>query len=218
MPTTHTLDLSFGPVRVEQIEASDEKPWITAYELTGNRIRGAVQIVPQYHEPIVGEYRREVPNEHEWEFLPSAFFVAFGDVAYYAAQGNGTLDVNGSRLTGGTTVYTKHETDWRFSVRRKKSGIGDYPAPDGARAKTREVIRALVLLHQEDPALVHEKAAAFARHKQSTRLSDIEKEYREVDVLLRTLNGRSAELQMRRELMSGPAFKKALTEVAPAVA
>ncbi|MCZ4085469.1 MULTISPECIES: hypothetical protein [Streptomyces] len=215
---TTTLNLSFGAVRVEQIDGPENKSWITAYELTGPRVRGTVEIGPEYDEPIIGDYRREVPNESDWEFLPSAFCVAYGQSTWNRGGASGSLNVNGSRLADWTIVRTKSTPDWRFSVRRKQTGIGEYPAPAGTVARTREIVEALMLLHRENEALVREKAVAYARSKQTTRLADIVKEAREVDELLQVLNTRAGQLTMRRIQMSGPAFEKNLADLSPTAA
>ncbi|WP_042800937.1 hypothetical protein [Streptomyces sp. C] len=218
------VGLSFGTVYFERLAeepndkpwATTNRPWVTAYRVTGPRIRGTIRIAPKYDEPLV-TWHTNGPNENAWEFLPSGFYVGYGRSHYADCEGD--LDVWGSELAEGVHVYTKREMDWNFSVRRKEGGIDDYAAPRGTRDKTRELIRALVELHQEDAALVHEKAAALAREKRSKRTAALREEYREVDRMLRELQGRHAELQMRRSLMEGEwSFETAIDEAAPAVA
>ncbi|MCY0946803.1 hypothetical protein [Streptomyces antarcticus] len=216
---TTTLNLSFGTVRAERTDGPAHKPWITAYEVTGPRISGTVEIAPTYDESIIGEYRREIPNETDWELLPSAFSVAYGRNTWSGDGVSGSLVVNGSRLVGWTVVRTKSPFDWtRFSVRRAETGIGDYPAPPGATSRTREVVEALMSHHRENDILVHEQAIAYARSKQTPRLVAIEKEAREIEELLQALNARAGTLTMRRIQMSGRVFEKTLTDLAPTTA
>jgi hypothetical protein len=215
------VGLSFGTVYFERLAeepndkpwATTDRPWVTAYRVTGPRIRGTVRITPVYDEPLV-QWHSGGANENDWEFLPSGFYVGYGLANYAACEGD--LEVWGTRLTEGVHVYTKRETKRGFSVRRKETGIGDYPAPTGVRDKTRELIWALVELHQEDACLVHEKAAAYARNQRETRLHDIEKEGREVDEMLQALNARAGRLQMRRIQMSRHVFERAIDEATPA--
>ncbi|MFI6275969.1 hypothetical protein [Streptomyces sp. NPDC050988] len=120
----------------------------------------------------------------------------------------------GSRLAE-YAVVRPGQTDWRFSVRRVQSGIGDYPAPEGATARTREIVQALVDLHKRDQKNVHAMAALFLRSRRSDRLNAIEREYRKVDAEFRALQARHAELQMRKSLMAGEwSFETALDEAA----
>ncbi|MGW1558341.1 hypothetical protein ACWCQ1_17730 [Streptomyces sp. NPDC002144] len=218
------VGLSFGTVTFERSTtepddkpwATPDRPWITTYRVTGPRIRGTVQIAPVYDEPLV-TWHTNGPNENAWEFLPSGLYVGYGRASYAACEGD--LEVWGSRLAEGLHVYTKRETKRDFSVRRLETGIGDYPAPKGVRDKTRELIWALVELHQADAALVHEKAAAHTRAQRATRTFDLREEYREVDRMLRELQGRHADLQMRLSLMEGAwSFETAIDEAAPAAA
>jgi hypothetical protein len=218
------VGLSFGTVYFERLAVEpNDKPWttspdplVTAYRVTGPRIRGTVRITPKYDEPLV-QWHTNGPNENAWEFLPSGFYVGYGRAHYADCEGD--LEVWGSRLSEGVHVYTKRDMHWDFSVRRLESGIGDSPAPRGVRDKTRELIRALVELHQEDAALVHEKAVSLAREKRAKRTAALREEYREVDRMLRELQGRHAELQMRRSLMEGEwSFETAIDEAAPAAA
>ncbi|MGW0705115.1 hypothetical protein ACWD4G_03910 [Streptomyces sp. NPDC002643] len=216
------VGLSFGTVYFERLAvdpddkpwATTDRPWVTAYRVTGPRIRGTVRITPVYDEPLV-TWHTNGPNENAWEFLPTGFYVGYGRASYAACEGD--LEVWGSRLAEGVHVYTKRETKHDFPVRRLQTGIGDYPAPAGVRDKTRELIWALVEMHKEDAALVHEKAAAFARDQRATRTTDLRSEYREVERMLRELQGRHAELQMRLSLMEGAwSFATAIDEAAPA--
>lgn len=203
---TTTLTLSFGSVTVERVEAT--KPWVTAYELTGPRVKGVVEIAPEFHEPYVND------SERAWEFLPTAFTVAFGRSTWNRAGASGTLEVCGSRLAE-YAVVRPGQTDWRFGVRRIQTGIGDYPAPEGATARTREIVQALVELHKRDQKNVHAMAAAFLRSRRNDRLTEIEREYRKVDAQLRALQARHAELQMRKSLMAGEwSFETAIDEAA----
>jgi len=213
--STQTLDLSFGRVRVELLDSA--KQWLTTYALDGSRIRGTVQIAPEYDEPLVGDYRRDIPNEVEWELLPSAFRVAYGRSSYSRSAASGTLEVNGSRLADYTIIRFKpHGPAYDFSVRRLLSGIGDYSAPVGARDRTREVVRALLELHRQDEALVHEKAAAWADDRRSTRLGDIAKEAREIGDLIQTLNSRAADLRTRSDMLTPGIFERLIADKAPA--
>ncbi|WP_371671251.1 hypothetical protein OG985_28695 [Streptomyces sp. NBC_00289] len=206
---TTTLVLSFGAVTVETVEAS--KPWVTAYELTGPRVKGVVEIAPQYDEPRVPGAREETA----FELLPSAFEVAYGVNTWSRGGVSGTLEVLGSRLANSAIVHAD-QTDWRFGVRRIQTGIGDYPAPDGATARTREIIRALIEMHRRDRALVHEKAATLARSRRLDRLNAISREYREVDEMLRAIQARHANLQQRKALMADEwAFETAIDEAEP---
>lgn len=202
-----TLNLSFGSVTVERVEAS--KPWITAYELAGPRVRGTVEIAPEFHELKVSD------SERAWEFLPTAFTVAYGRSTWNRAGVSGTLEVCGSRLAE-YTVVRPGQTDWDIHVRRIQTGIGDYPAPEGATARTGEIVQALTEMHRRDPQLVYEKAVEFLRSRRSDRLKAIEREAREVETQLRALQGRHAELLMRQSLMSGEwSFETAIEEAAP---
>ncbi|MFJ9827729.1 hypothetical protein ACIRSU_25700 [Streptomyces sp. NPDC101160] len=202
-----TLDLSFGSVTVERVEAS--KPWITGYRLTGPRVRGTVEIAPEFHELRVSD------SERAWEFLPTAFTVAYGRSTWNRSGASGTLEVCGSRLAE-YTVVRPGQTDWDIHVRRIQTGIGDYQAPEGATARTGEIVRALTEMHRRDAQLVHEKAVEFLRSRRSDRLTAIEREAREVEIQLRTLKGRHAELRMRESLMAGEwAFETAIEEAAP---
>ncbi|WP_412076877.1 hypothetical protein ACLF6K_17330 [Streptomyces xanthophaeus] len=201
------LTLSFGSVAVERVEAP--KPWITAYELTGPRLAGKVEIAPAFHEPKVSA------SERAWEFLPTALTVAYGRGTWNPGGASGTLEVLGSRLAE-YTVVRPGQTDWDISVRRVQTGIGDYPAPAGATARTGEIVQALTELHRRDPQLVHEKAVEYLRSRRSDRLTAIEREAREVEIQLRALQGRHAELRMRESLMAGEwAFEIAIEEAAP---
>ncbi|NUK41831.1 hypothetical protein HRW13_13250 [Streptomyces lunaelactis] len=220
-PTIH-VGTSFGTVHFKRLAenpndkpwATSEQPWITAYLVTGPRIRGTVRITPKYDEPLV-TWHTNGPNETAWEFLPSGLYVGYGRAHYADCEGD--LEVWGSRLAEGVHVYTKRDMKWDFSVRRLENGIGDYAAPRGVRDKTRELIQALVKVHQNDAAHVHEQAAAYAREKRAKRTANLVEEYREVDRMLRELQGRHAELQMRRSLMEGEwSFATAIDEAAPA--
>ncbi|MGA5019277.1 hypothetical protein ACPCAA_17895 [Streptomyces griseoincarnatus] len=194
--------------------ATTDRPWVTAYRVTAPRINGTILIAPKYDEPLV-TWNTNGPNENAWEFLPSGFYVGYGRAHYADCEGD--LEVWGSRLAEGVHVYTKREMQWDFPVRRKDYGYGDYAAPRGVRDKTRELIKALVELHREDAALVHEKAVALAREQRAKRTAALRDEYREVDRMLREIQGRHAELQMRRSLMEGEwAFETAIDEAAPA--
>ncbi|MFI1655647.1 hypothetical protein ACH4ZU_12170 [Streptomyces sp. NPDC020472] len=213
---------SFGTVHFKRLAenlsdkpwATFEQPWVTTYSIRGPRIRGKVRITPKYDEPLVARHTNGA-NETAWEFLPSGLYVGYGRTDFADCEGD--LEVWGSTLAEGVHVYTKRDMDWKFSVRRKDyGGYGDYAAPRGVRDKTRELIQALVKVHQEDAALVHEKAVALAREKRSKRTVALGEEYREVDRMLRELQGRHAELQMRRSLMEGEwSFETAIDEAAP---
>ncbi|MEU2111543.1 hypothetical protein [Streptomyces sp. NPDC019507] len=207
---TTTLVLSFGVVTVERLSEAS-KPWITAYELTGPRVSGVVEIAPAFDEPYVhGSH-----EEHNFELLPSAFEVAYGVNTWSRGGASGTLEVLGSRLANSAFVHAD-QVDWKFSVRRMQTGWGDYPAPEGAKARTREIVKALVELHRRDRAFVHDKAATFARSRRLDRLNSIEREYREVDALLRELQGRHARLQERKALMADElAFERRIDEEEP---
>ncbi|SNS49902.1 hypothetical protein [Actinacidiphila glaucinigra] len=207
---TTTLVLSFGVVTVERLSEAS-KPWVTAYELTGPRVSGVVEIAPMYDEPRVPG----ASGETAFELLPSAFEVAYGQNTWSRGGVSGTLEVLGSRLANSAIVHAD-QIDWRFSIRRIQTGIGDYPAPDGATARTREIIRALVELHRRDRKFVYEKAATFARARRLDRLNAIEREYREVDAMLRAIQARHANLQQRKSLMAGEwSFETAIDEAEP---
>lgn len=215
------VGLSFGTVYFERLAVEPNgkpwttfpDPWVTAYRVTGPRIRGTIRVAPKYDERVV-TWHTSGPNETAWEFLPSGFYVGYGRAHYVDCEGD--LEVWGSKLVEGVHVYTKRDMDWKFTVRRRETGVGDYAAPKGTRDKTRELIKALVELHQEDAALVHAKAVALAREKRVKRTADLVEEYREVDRMLRELHGRHAELQMRRSLMEGQwSFETAIEEAAP---
>ncbi|MEU7030077.1 hypothetical protein AB0A60_25770 [Streptomyces sp. NPDC046275] len=215
------VGLSFGTVYFERLAAEPDdkpwttfdRPWVTAYRVTGPRIRGTVRITPTYDEPLV-TWHTNGPNENAWEFLPSGFYVGYGRTHYADCEGD--LEVWGSTLAEGVHVNTKRDMNWHFSVRRREGGIDDYPAPKGTRDKTRELIQALVKVHREDAALVHAKAAALAREKRAKRTNALREEYHEVDRMLRELQGRHAELLMRRRLMEGEwSFETAISEAAP---
>ncbi|MGP3686218.1 hypothetical protein ACTVZO_16180 [Streptomyces sp. IBSNAI002] len=205
------VGLSFGTVYFERLAeepnakpwAASARPWVTAYRITGPRIRGTVRITPVYDEA----------SEDDWEFLPSGFYVGYGRAHYAACEGD--LEVWDSRLTEGVHVYPKRTAKREFPVRRRQTGIGDYPAPAGVRDKTRELIGALVELHQDEAALLHEKAAAYARHQREARIAAVEKESREIEELLQTLNARAGTLTMRRIQMSGHVFEKTLADLTP---
>ncbi|MGW0899255.1 hypothetical protein ACWD0G_20105 [Streptomyces goshikiensis] len=206
---TSTLTLSFGSVTVERVEGA--KPWVTAYELTGPRVKGIVEIAPMYDEPrIPGS-----SGETVFELLPSAFEVAYGRNTWSRGGVSGTLEVLGSRLADSAIVHAD-QGDWNFSIRRIQTGIGDYPAPDGAKSRTREIIKALIELHRRNRALVHEKAATFARSRRPDRLNVIELEYRQVDATLHAIQARHANLQQRKALMAGErSFETAIKQAAP---
>lgn len=218
------VGLPFGTVYVERLAeepndkpwATTDRPWITTYRVSGPRVHGTIRVTPKYDEPLV-TWHTNGPNENKWEFLPSGFYVGYGRAHY--AECEGDLEIWGLRLAEGVHVYTKRETkEEAFSVRRLEPGIGDSPAPRGVRDKTRELIWALMRLHQEDAPLVHAKAAAYARDRRAKRTAALGEEYREVDRMLRDLQGRHAELQMRRRLMEDKwFFETAIDEAAPAV-
>ncbi|MCD7439014.1 hypothetical protein K4B79_12340 [Streptomyces lincolnensis] len=215
------VGLSFGTVYFERLaEEPNDKPWattdrswVTAYRVTGPRIRGTVRIIPKYDEPLA-TWHNNGPNENAWEFLPTGFYVGYGRAHHADCEGD--LEVWGSTLAEGVHVFTKRDMDWNFSVRRREGGIDDYPAPRGTRDKARELIRALVELHQQDAMHVYTKAVALAREKRAKRTAALREEYREVDRILRELQGRHAELQVRRSLMEGEwSFETAIDEAAP---
>ncbi|MER8116303.1 hypothetical protein [Streptomyces sp. NPDC094031] len=220
---TRRVDLSFGTVTFTRlsVEPNDKpweaisRPWITAYEIEGPRIRGTVRITPEYDEPITA-WNSETPNEYEWEFLPSGLYVGYGLAQWALCEGD--LEVWGSRLAEGMHVRPKRDEKRDFSVRRKESGIGDYAAPAGVRDKTREMIWALIELHRDDTALVREKAVAYLRDQHDTRLYDVRHECKAVEEALRALQGRHAELQARTSEMEGWSFEKAIEEAAPSAA
>ncbi|MFE5971418.1 hypothetical protein ACFQ64_04565 [Streptomyces sp. NPDC056460] len=206
----NTLNLSFGSVAVERLEAS-KKPWITAYKLTGPRLKGVVEIAPMYDEPYV----TGSVEETAFELLPSAFEVAYGQNTWSRGGVSGTLEVCGSRLANSANVHAD-QVDWDFTIRRIQTGIGDYLAPDGARDRTREIVKALIEMHRRDRALVHEKAATLARERRLDRLNVIELEYRQVDEMLRAIQARHANLQQRIALMAGErSFETAIEEATP---
>ncbi|MEV3858448.1 hypothetical protein AB0J38_29555 [Streptomyces sp. NPDC050095] len=202
----NTLNLSFGRVHVEREDSPKEKPWLTTYRLTGPRIRGTVEIAPTFSEL----------GKEAWEFMPRGLIVAYGRSTFNPGGASGTLEVLGSRLAAYTVVHPA-QTDYRFTVRRNETGVGDYPAPPGARNRTREIVEALVILHRDDLTHVYEKAVAYLRSRQHTRLNEIERDYREVDQQLCTLQARHTALQKRRALMGGAwAFESAIEDAAPA--
>ncbi|MFF4244331.1 hypothetical protein ACFYY2_07625 [Streptomyces sp. NPDC001822] len=208
---TTTLVLSFGAVTVERLSESS-KPWVTTYELTGPRVSGTVEIAPMYDEA-----RRVTDSTEEtaFELLPSAFEVAYGQNTFSRGGVSGTLEVLGSRLANSAIIHAD-QLDWRFGVRRIQTGVGDYPAPEGTKARTREIVKALIEMHRRDRALVHEKAATFARARRLDRLNAIEREYREVDALLRAVATRYANLQHRKALMAHEwSFETAIDEAEP---
>ncbi|MBT2544484.1 hypothetical protein J7E99_28245 [Streptomyces sp. ISL-44] len=210
-----TLNLSFGRVEVERVEAPEA--WITAYELTGPRIRGTVLVVPKYNEPVTVWHTGRT-NETAWEFRPSALRVAYGKAPRYSRDESGTLHVNSQELSGGVVVNETVPESKHFSVRRMDNSIDDSPAPAGTKARTRELIRALVELHRQDEALVRKTADAYAEHRKPARLKAVEKEYAEVQEHLLELKARAAELSTRRELLTGQAPPAAGTWVlGPAV-
>ncbi|MFK0099211.1 hypothetical protein [Streptomyces sp. NPDC091040] len=218
------VGLPFGIVSFDQftVEPNDKpwdapaRPWITAYEVTGPRIRGTVRIAPVFDERVI-EWGNESPWEHDWEFLPTGLYVGYGRANYQPCEGD--LTVWGSPLAEGMNVVTKRETKRDFSVRRDVPGIGDEPAPRGVRDKTRELIWALVGLHQENTALVHEKAVALLRSEHESRVRKVRKEYEGVDEALRKLQARHAALQIRLGLMEGSwAFEEAIEEATPTAA
>ncbi|WP_369186507.1 hypothetical protein [Streptomyces sp. R08] len=202
------VGLPFGIVSFDQftVEPNDKpwdapaRPWITAYAVTGPRIRGTVRIAPVFDERVI-EWGNESPWEHDWEFLPTGLYIGYGRSNYGACEGN--LTVWGSPLAEGANVVVKREMERDFSVRRDVPGIGDEAAPRGVRDKTRELIWALVKVHQENTALVHEKAAALLRDQRETRTKKLRTEYRGVDEALRKLQSRHADLQTRLSLMEG---------------
>ncbi|MFE0104163.1 hypothetical protein [Streptomyces sp. NPDC059009] len=200
--------LSFGTVRVERRDPADDRPWVTPYELSGPRIRGVVQIAPTFSEL----------GEDSWEFLPSGLLVAYGRSTWNPGGVSGSLEVLGSRLASYTVIHPG-EKDYRFTVRRNETGVGDYPAPNGTRDRTREVVQALVILHREDLAFVHEKAAEYLRSRRHDRLNAIERDYREIDQQIRALQTRRDSLQERRTLMGSDwSFETTIDEAAQAVA
>ncbi|MER5851065.1 hypothetical protein ABT126_29575 [Streptomyces sp. NPDC002012] len=216
------VELSFGTVSFERftVEPNDKpwdapaRPWITAYEVTGPRIRGTVRIAPVFDERVI-EWGNQSPWEHDWEFLPTGLYIGYGRANYASCEGD--LTVWGSPLAEGMNVVTKSETKRDFSVRRAVPGIGDEPAPRGVRDKTRELIWSLVELHQENTALVHEKATALLRSERESRTRKLRKEYGGVDEALRKLQSRHADLQARLSLMEGSwSFETALDEAAQA--
>ncbi|WP_328742139.1 hypothetical protein OG436_14010 [Streptomyces caniferus] len=218
------VGLPFGIVSFDQftVEPNDKpwdapaRPWITAYAVTGPRIRGTVRIAPVFDERVI-EWGNESPWEHDWEFLPTGLYIGYGRSNYGACEGN--LTVWGSPLAEGANVVVKREMERDFSVRRDVPGIGDEAAPRGVRDKTRELIRALVKVHQENTALVHEKATALLRSERESRARKLHKEYGGVDEALRKLQARHADLRMRLVFMEDDeAFEHGIDEAAPTVA
>ncbi|MFD3325828.1 hypothetical protein [Streptomyces sp. NPDC058701] len=196
-----TLNLSFGRVEVERVEAPEA--WITAYELTGPRIRGTVLVTPRYNEPVTAWHTGRT-NETAWEFRPSALRVAYGKAHRYSRrEESGTLHVNSQELAGGVVISETVPENNLFSVRRMDNSIDDSPAPAGTKARTRELIRALVELHRQDDTLVRRAAEAYAEHCQADRLKAVEKEYAEVQEHLLELTTRAVGLSKRRELLTG---------------
>ncbi|MFF7254822.1 hypothetical protein [Streptomyces microflavus] len=200
-----TLNLSFGRVEVERLDGAENKPWITVYKLTGPRLRGTVEIAPIFSEL----------GEDAWEFMPAGLLVAYGQSNWNRSGASGTLEVLGSRLSAYTIVHPD-QTDYRFSVRRNETGVGDYAAPSGARDRTREIVEALVILHREDLAHVHNKATAYLLSRRLDRLSAIERDALEAEQQLRTLQARCAALQQRKALMGDSrSFEDAIAQAAP---
>ncbi|MFD4542436.1 hypothetical protein [Streptomyces bauhiniae] len=218
------VGLPFGIVSFDQftVEPNDKpwdapaRPWITAYAVSGPRIRGTVRIAPVFDERVI-EWGNESPWEHDWEFLPTGLYIGYGRSNHAACEGD--LAVWGSPLAEGTNVVVKRETMRDFSVRRDVPGIGDEAAPRGVRDKTRELIWALVKLHQENAALVHEKATALLRSERESRAGKLRKEYAGVDEALRKLQARHAGLRMRLVFMDDDeAFESEIDEAEPAAA
>ncbi|MGW3336181.1 hypothetical protein ACWDCL_01705 [Streptomyces sp. NPDC001009] len=200
---------SFGTVYVGRVESPEGREWVTTYELTGPRIRGTVQIAPEFNEP----YRPD--GATAWEFLPTAFTVAYGRSNWNRGGASGTLEVLGSRLAEYTIV--RPGQDYNFSVRRCESGFGDNAAPRGARDRTREIVEGLVAIHREDERHVHEMAVSYLRSRRSARIDDIEYEYRKVDEQLRDLQAQFAALQHRKALMTSEfSFETAIEDAIPA--
>ncbi|NUV86620.1 hypothetical protein G6W61_10420 [Streptomyces sp. KAI-26] len=215
------VGLPFGIVSFDQftVEPNDKpwdapaRPWITAYKVTGPRIRGTVRIAPVFDERVI-EWGNQSPWEHDWEFLPTGLYVGYGRANYAACEGD--LTVWGSPLAEGADVVVKRETKRDFSVRRVVPGIGDEAAPRGVRDKTRELIWALVKVHQENTALVHEKATALLHSERESRVRKLRKEYGGVDEALRKLQARHAALRTRLVFMDDDeAFEFKIDEAAP---
>ncbi|MGW8743523.1 hypothetical protein [Streptomyces sp. NPDC055794] len=218
------VGLPFGIVSFDQftVEPNDKpwtapaRPWITAYAVTGPRIRGTVRIAPAFDEPVI-EWGNQTPWEHDWEFLPTGLYIGYGRSNYAACEGD--LTVWGSPLAKGTNIIVKRETKRDFSVRRNVPGIDDEAAPRGVRDKTRALIWALVKVHQQNTALVHEKATALLRSERESRARKLRKEYGGVDEALRTLQARHADLRMRLVRMDDDeAFESEIEEAAPVAA
>ncbi|MFF3555356.1 hypothetical protein ACFYXL_18375 [Streptomyces tsukubensis] len=205
-----------GGVSVRRTEGPGPQPWITEYELAGNRVSGRVQIVPYYDEPVVERNwsPNGAPTERAWEFLPSAFSITYGGKPAWHGDGRGTLVVNGVVLDGGLIWRTPTSSNDSFRVCRPNQYGGIEEAPVGARDKTRALVRDLVELHRQDSLFVREKAVEYAKFRRSRRLVDLDKEHRAVSALLRELMGRNAELVKRHALMSDDArFAAALLGV-----
>ncbi|MEU9603683.1 hypothetical protein [Streptomyces sp. NPDC048057] len=207
-----------GGVRARRTKGPESQPWITEYELTGNRVSGRVQVLPYYDEPVVERdwSRSGRPIQRKWEFLPSAFSITYGGKPSWHGDGQGSLVVNGVALDGGLVWRPGSVDTESFRVCRPNQHGGVEEAPAGARDTTRTVVRDLVELHRQNAVLVQEKAVEFARYQRSRRLAALDQEHREVSTLLRELMGRNAELVQRHALMSDDAcFAAALPKGDP---
>ncbi|WP_282703720.1 hypothetical protein [Streptomyces sp. CC219B] len=207
----HTLAIESGPVFVERLDDLDDRPWATVYQLSGRRIEGTVVIEPVFREPVRVFHRGDLPHETDFEALPSGLHVYYGKRDRYSRHDpEGTLHVNGVQLVGG--VVLDKEMDISFSVRRPDpSGYYDEPAPSGTRAKTRQLVNALVWHHRGSGA-AHEKAVVLARHERQKRHDSIAADARAVEKVIRELKGRLADLEMRRHLHTEDAFEQFLAE------
>ncbi|MEU3265089.1 hypothetical protein [Streptomyces bacillaris] len=204
-----TLAIESGPVSVERLDDPDDRPWATVYQLTGRRIEGTVVIEPLFREPVLVFHQHDIPNETDFEALPSGLHVHYGKRDRYRHRDpEGTLHVNGVQLAGGAIL--DKEMDTSFSVRRPDpSGYYDEPAPSGTRAKTRQLVNALIW-HHRGSGLAHEKAVAFARHERQKRHDAIATDARAIEKMMRELKGRLADLEMRRHLHTEDAFEQFL--------
>jgi hypothetical protein len=207
MSEQHKVATVFGTVTIRR--ASTEEitenrlrfwPWRTTYALTGHGIEGHVNV-----DPLFADTRHTdlfLPAETVRDLVPTRFSVHFGQhgsnhtINGSPIRTDGILTIDGLQMlsAGGLALDRRGDTR-EFTVRQRTGAWAHAEVSALAAAKTQEVIRAVIQVHEADEALVRRMDRLYARGAQERRRKQALQDLRQIEQLSRTLQQRAERLR-----------------------
>lgn len=207
--TTHpcTVSTAFGALPVqraprEELAASRLRyyPWRTTYAVNGGGITGYMSIDPHFAD-TPGKPSLFLPAETVRELVPTLFSVRFGNHGHGFGSDGSPVQTDGILLVDQVEVLSAGLTLGRggdmqdFPVSRRIGAYASTQAQTLTAAKTHQVVRSVLALHETDHDLVSRMDHAYAQHMAKGRRKAALEDLREAEELSAMLQGRAQRLR-----------------------